>query len=100
MGHADLFEQGLCAGPTRPAVPPGGSLQAHLDVLGGAEGAEQLEPLEGAGQPQSGPAVGPQVGSRCARRCNTSPWSGRCSPLMTLNRVVLPAPLGPISPVT
>src|ERR1700722_8977495 len=29
-----------------------------------------------------------------------SPWSGRCSPVMTLNNVVFPAPLGPISPVT
>src|ERR1017187_5154093 len=28
------------------------------------------------------------------------PWSGRCSPLITLKSVVLPGPLGPISPVT
>src|SRR5664280_1449952 len=34
-----------------------------------------------------------------SNRC-TEPRSGDCSPLITLNRVVLPAPLGPIRPVT
>ena len=48
---------------------------------------------------------------RLARRCGasfvtstpltcTEPAVGSCIPLMTLNRVVLPAPLGPIRPVT
>ena len=48
---------------------------------------------------------------RRARRCvlvrvtsapprDTEPRSGRCRPVMTLNSVVLPAPLGPIRPVT
>ena len=36
--------------------------------------------------------------SRPSRR--TGPASGGCSPVMTLNSVVLPAPFGPISPVT
>src|SRR5258708_11068118 len=30
----------------------------------------------------------------------TRPWVGSCRPVMTLNSVVLPAPLGPIRPVT
>ena len=30
----------------------------------------------------------------------TRPWVGGCSPVMTLNSVVLPAPLGPMSPFT
>src|ERR1019366_8978542 len=34
-----------------------------------------------------------------SNRC-TEPRSGDCRPLITLNRVVLPAPLGPIRPVT
>ncbi len=34
-----------------------------------------------------------------SNRC-TEPRSGTCSPLITLNRVVFPAPLGPIRPVT
>ena len=48
---------------------------------------------------------------RRARRCvrfrvtsvpasDTDPRSGRCRPVMTLNSVVLPAPFGPMSPVT
>ena len=47
---------------------------------------------------------------RLARRCTgirvtlrpskrTLPWVGRCSPVITLKQVVLPAPLGPIRPV-
>src|ERR1700744_5725090 len=31
---------------------------------------------------------------------DTVPLLGRCRPVMTLNNVVLPAPLGPIRPVT
>src|SRR5262245_32744590 len=31
---------------------------------------------------------------------STRPIAGACRPVMTLNNVVLPAPLGPISPVT
>src|SRR3954454_8324770 len=30
----------------------------------------------------------------------TRPWVGGCSPQMTLNNVVLPAPFGPMRPVT
>ena len=60
---------------------------------------EEPDGLEGAGD-----AV---VTSRCGRGRNGAsvpldrrPTSGRTKPEMTLNSVVLPAPLGPITPTT
>ena len=41
-----------------PLPPLDRRLQAHLHVLAGGQRAEQLEPLERAGQPEPGPAVG------------------------------------------
>ena len=40
-----------------PLPPLDGGLQAHLDVLTGREGAEDLQALEGPGQPETGTPV-------------------------------------------
>ena len=75
-------------------------LRRHLDVLPGRQGAEELQALEGAGQSQL-------RARRCGRSLvmslpsrRTRPRVGGWRPVITLNSVVLPAPLGPMSPFT
>ena len=82
---------GLAAGPGADRDP---------DVLPHGEAAEQLEALEGAAQAPLGPGVGGEAVERRCRRAAPSRPGPRCTPVITLNRVVLPAPFGPISPVT
>ena len=63
------------------------------------EQPEGLEALEGAGQAATGPLERGQPGDVRRPSRSTRPAVGACRPHTTLNRVVLPAPLGPMSPV-
>jgi hypothetical protein len=69
------------------------------DVLADAEAGKGLHDLEGAGNALRWRArwVGNAVISRPSKA--TEPEVAASNPAMTVNNVVLPAPLGPISPV-
>ena len=76
---------------------PAGGLEADPDIVRRAERREELEALNVRARPRRARRWALMwVTSVPSRR--TEPWSGRCSPVMTLNSVVLPAPLGPIRP--
>ena len=61
---------------------------------------EQLQPLERPHRSEPGPFVGVEPAHVRGRRTRTPPDVGDSRPVTTLNNVVLPAPFGPISPVT
>ena len=89
-----------CAGSSRVARPQRLRISAgDEDVLAGGERAEHLEPLERAGDARAGPAgAALERGDVVAVERDTCRRRWRCRPVMTLNSVVLPAPLGPIRP--
>src|SRR5947207_10015394 len=71
---------------------------AELDVLDDAEAGEQPDVLPGAGDP--GARAIAWAGSRVASTPSMVivPALGKSAPEMVLSKVVLPEPLGPISP--
>ena len=75
------------------------SSAAVQHVVAHGQRAEQLEALERAGDAAAGPACGPRRLVMSAPSSATRPAVGAWRPVMTLNVVVLPAPLGPMSPV-
>ena len=82
----------------RPARRP--ALGAGHDVLQRRQPGEEPDALKRAGDAEAGElrAGGPCAAS--ARATRRSPSSGRTKPQMTLKSVVLPAPLGPMTPTT
>ena len=80
-----------------PAVAAAGPL-GDQQVLADRGAAEQLDALERAADARAGPARAP-AGRRCRRPSScTVPPSGGSTPSRQLKNVVLPAPLGPMSP--
>ena len=83
---------------------PRGVVAAHLagdqHVLAHGQQREQLEPLERAGHAEARPLVRAraELSSRAAEAHRTA--GGLSRPQTALNSVVLPAPFGPIRPVT
>ena len=84
----------------RPVGAATGRLGRHQQVLGHGEVLEQLQGLERAGQAEAGPPVG-RRGARPARPSSEMrPAAAGTRPEMASRAVVLPAPLGPMRPVT
>ena len=101
VGQADPLEQLVAPSAAASAVVPFAPLRRSRAPRGcsrGRSAAEELEPLERAGHPEPGPLVGQRLPMSLPSRL-TLPGSASCSPVMTLNIVVLPAPFGPIRPV-
>ena len=95
--HAWARNCGRTAVPTRP---PAADLETDQDVLPDAEGREHLEALERPADAAAG-ALDGCPSPRCPiGQERTDPGVGGVTPHTALNIVVLPAPLGPISPVT
>ena len=65
------------------------------DVLAHRQEAEQLEPLERAGEAPAGALGRAEVGDVAAVELDPARVRAGSSPVMTLNSVVLPAPFGP-----
>ena len=76
------------------------AVAAHHDVFQDRHVVKELHQLEGAGDPLPGDAVGRESLDvlRPERRCG--PAGGPESRVTRLNRVVLPAPLGPMTALT
>ena len=104
VGQAGELEERSASGRRgvlrrRPAPQPLRISPRHPHVVADRQRGEQLQALERAGQPGPGPAVRGQPGDVAPVEHHLA-GVGRCSPVTTLNSVVLPAPLGPMSPVT
>ena len=76
------------------AVP---RLRRQPRILARRHLGKQRGDLEGARQPEPADLVAGQSGDRAGRRSGSRPRVGLTVPVMTLNSVVLPAPLGPMT---
>ncbi len=85
---------------TAQLIPRFALLGGHEDVLERRKAAERLQLLERAGDPHPGPLVRGVVLVMSTPSSLTLPALGSWRPVMTLNNVVLPGAVGPISPVT
>ena len=81
----------------RPAVAAPGAL-GDEEVLADGRLREQLDALEGAADAPPGPLVHGEGADVLAPEAHRAPLSGLSRPSMQLKSVVLPAPLGPMSP--
>ena len=83
----------------RDEAGPGVAVGAGQHVLEHGQSAEQADALQGAGDAAAGELVrrGMQRGAVQERVCRCA---AATNPQTTLNRVVLPAPFGPMTPTT
>ena len=105
LGAGGLANGPLFRGLARPAqaaaeeVPARPAVAAHHDVLQDVHLQEQAGILERAGDAGAGDLVGLQTGDGLVLEGDLARVSGLSRPEIMLNRVVLPAPLGPMTPL-